>query len=270
MIPEKWRWFAEARFGMFIHFGPYAAYGRGEQVLFREHLDQREYVEAATRWNPRRFDAKAWARVAKDAGMRYCVLTSRHHDGYCLWDSKQTDYTSASLAPQRDIVGEYVKAVRAAGLRVGLYYSLADWRIPAYWAGPTHDPDGWAKFRGYVHKQLEELLTNYGRIDVLWFDGAWPQTANDWGGEEIIAMARRLQPNILINNRLGPVVGETGVAGSKRQLGDFGTPEHHITAETGRMWESCQVSTWRLWGYTIGERWRPTDLLLDFLCEAAS
>ncbi|MBM4048503.1 MAG: alpha-L-fucosidase, partial [Planctomycetes bacterium] len=100
MIPEKWRWFAEARFGMFIHFGPYAAYGRGEQVLFREHLDQREYVEAATRWNPRRFDAKAWARVAKDAGMRYCVLTSRHHDGYCLWDSKQTDYTSASLAPQ--------------------------------------------------------------------------------------------------------------------------------------------------------------------------
>ena len=258
-IPAKWKWFADARFGMFVHFGPYAAYGRGEQVLFREHLSQPEYVQAATRWNPRRYDPDQWAAVAKGAGMKYCVLTSRHHDGYCLWDSKVTDYSSAQLAPKRDLIGDYVKAFRKAGLRVGIYYSLADWRIPAYFRDCVNDPDGWAKFRRYVHDQIRELLTNYGRIDVLWFDGAWPHTAEEWGAHQIIRMARKLQPNILINNRLDT----NGI------IGDFGTPEHRIVAETGRMWESCQVSTWRLWGYTIGERWRPTDLLLDFLVQTA-
>jgi len=256
---EKSSWFAAARFGMFIHFGPYAAYGRGEQVLFREHLDQAEYARAAARWNPTRYDPDAWAAVAKEAGMRYAVMTSRHHDGYCLWDSKVTDYTSAALAPKRDLIADYVRAFRKAGLRVGIYYSLADWRVPAYWAGPARDPDGWARFRRYVHEQIRELLSRYGRIDILWFDGAWPQTAEEWGAAEIMGMARRLQPDILINNRLGDP-----------SLGDFGTPEHDFTPERGRMWESCQVSTWRLWGYTIGERWRPADLLLDFLVQVAS
>lgn len=265
------RWFCDARFGMFVHFGPYAAIGRGEQVLFREQWDQAEYARRAARWNPRRFDAAQWAAAACAGGVKYGVLTTRHHDGYCLWDSKQTDYTSARLAPQRDFVREYGEAMRAAGLRVGLYYSLADWRIPAYWAGPKQDPDGWARFRRYVHTQLHELLTGYGRIDVLWFDGAWPHTAQDWGAREIVRMARRLQPGILINNRLGQVVGETGLsANESRRLGDFGTPEHHITAESSRLWESCQVSTWRLWGYARGERWRSTDVLLDMLADAAS
>ena len=263
-IPQHWRWFPQSRFGLFIHWGPYAAHGLGEQVLFREHLDQREYSAAACAWNPQHFDAWAWADVAKRAGMRYAVLTSRHHDGFCLWDCACTDYSSARQAAGRDFVRQYVDAFRAAGLRVGLYYSLCDWRIPAYWEGPEHDPDGWRVYRDYVHNQVRELLTNYGRIDVFWFDGAWPYSAETWGGRELLAMMRNLQPHILINNRVGDPPGRPG------GLGDFGTPEHHITPEPGWLWESCQVSVWRLWGYAAGERWRPADVLLDMLVEAAS
>lgn len=278
-IPDHWNWFPEARFGLFIHWGPYSVYGRGEQVLFREHLDQREYAEKACRWNPQHFDAAEWAEVAKSAGMRYAVLTTRHHDGFCLWDSRVTDYTTASQAPKRDFVGEYVEAFRGAGLRVGLYYSLADWRVPAYWENAADDPEGWAAFRDYCHAQIRELMADYGRIDVMWFDGAWPHSPLEWKSRELVEMIRELQPEILINNRLGTPhpheieagleEAETGGTGISRRLGDFGTPEHRIAAETGRLWESCQVSTWRLWGYTIGERWRPADLLLDMLVEGA-
>ena len=268
-IPTHWRWFNQARFGMFIHFGPYAAHGLGEQVLFREHLDQRQYAEQAARWNPRRFDAEAWAQCAKQAGMKYAVLTTRHHDGYCLWDSALTEYTSAAKAPKRDLVAEYVRAFRKAGLRVGLYYSLADWRIPAYWAGPGNDPEGWREFRRNVHGQVSELLSNYGRIDVIWFDGAWPHPATHWQSRALVRAIRRLQPGILINNRLGSDTGGAFGGGRSKKLGDFGTPEHHITADPDRLWESCQTSTWRLWGHTRGERWRPADVLLDMLVQSA-
>ena len=278
-IPEKWQWFQQARYGLFIHWGAYAQYGHGEQILFREHLDQREYAARACSWKPERFDATAWASLARRAGFRYAVMTTRHHDGFCLWDSHLTRYTTARQAVERDFVGEYVEAFRQAGLRVGLYYSLADWRVPAYWDGPTRDPRGWETFRDYVHGQVEELLTRYGKIDVIWFDGAWPHSALDWKSPELVDLIHRCQPDILINNRLGllPVEGSPlkphadggmGV-GESRTLGDFGTPEHHITAESGRLWESCQVSTWRLWGYTTGECWRPADLLLDMLVEAS-
>ena len=275
-IPEKWRWFSQSRFGLFIHWGAYAAYGRGEQVLFREHLDQREYGEAACRWNPQHYDASAWADIAKRAGMKYAVLTSRHHDGFCLWDSKFTDYSVGRQAPRRDFVREFLDAFRAAGLRVGLYYSLADWRIPAYWEGPEHDAEGWATFRAYVHDQVEELLTDYGRIDIFWFDGAWPQNALEWGGPELVDRMRALQPHLLINNRLGSVPApaaehvDGGAGPGTSDLGDFGTPEHHIAADPDRLWESCQVTTWRLWGYTIGEQWRPPEQLLDMLVQSAS
>jgi alpha-L-fucosidase len=253
---------------MFIHFGPYAQYGRGEQVLFRENLDQKEYAAKARGWKAPKFDAEAWAKAAKGAGMKYAVLTTRHHDGYCLWDSKLTSYTSAAQAAKRDFVGEYVRAFRKAGLRVGLYYSLADWRVPAYWTGPKTDPAGWDKFRDYVHGQVREILSNYGKIDVIWFDGAWPHPAKVWQSEKLIKMIRTLQPEILINNRLGSD-DEKDTCGISHKLGDFGTPEQEIRAEN-RLWESCQTSTWRLWGYTIGERWRTTDILLDSLIESAS
>jgi alpha-L-fucosidase len=276
-IPDHHRWFAEARYGMFIHWGPYSAIGRGEQVLFREHLDQRQYERDACAWNPQAFHAQAWAQAAVDGGYRYAVLTTRHHDGYCLWDSKQTDYTSVRQAPKRDFVREYVDAFRDAGLRVGLYYSLADWRTAAYWNDPADDPDGWASFRGVVHEQVRELLTDYGQIDVLWFDGAWPHSAKEWDSEQIDRMARALQSHILVNNRLdsGKVFGLHGDepvenAGHSATLGDFGTPEHHITPDPNRLWESCQTTTHRLWGYATGEHWRTAEQWLDFLCESAS
>jgi len=256
-IPADWSWFPESRYGLFIHWGPYAAYGRGEQVLFREHLDPQAYVRAACGWNPRAYDPYLWADAAKRAGFRYACLTTRHHDGYCLWATQTTDYSSASQAPQRDFVGEFITAFRAAGLRVGLYYSLIDWRIPAYFDGPEKDPEGWRLMRQYIHAQVEELLTAYGSIDYFWFDGLWPRTAEDLHAAALVSRMRALQPQLLINNRLGAAAS-----------GDVGTPEHTITAEE-RLWESCQVSTWRLWGYAAGERWRSADRLLDMLCECA-
>ena len=269
--PDK-QWFIDAHFGLFIHWGPYAEHARGEQVLFREHLDQRAYEQQACLWNPRQFDARRWADLARRAGFRYAVLTTRHHDGYCLWDSKQTDYTSMQQAPKRDFVREYVEAFREAGLRVGLYYSLADWRIPAYFAGPANDPAGWDTFRDYCHEQVRELLTDYGSIDLFWFDGTWPHNAATWQSEKLVTMMRSLQPRLIINDRLDIVesVNKRSVeaAGASDKLGDFSTPEHHITRVRNRLWESCQVSTWRLWGFAQGERWRSADLLLDMLCEA--
>ena len=268
-VPEKWRWFPESRFGLFIHWGPYAMYGRGEQVLGRENLDHREYANAACAWNPQYFDARAWADVAKRGGMKYAVLTTRHHDGFCLWDTDYTDYSSARQAARRDFVGEYVEAFREAGLKVGFYYSVADWRIPAYWEGPQQDPEGFGVFRQYVHDQVRELLTKYGHIDVMWFDKAERHSALEWRSPELVEMMRALQPHILINRRLGELPPERE-GGEPVGLGDFGNSEHHITPHAGMLWESCQVSTWRLWGYAVGERWRPTDLLLDMLVEAAS
>lgn len=267
-------WFREAAFGLFIHFGPYAEWGRGEQVLLREWLDQRDYAAAACAWNPQECDPEAWCRTAKEMGCGYAVLTTRHHDGYCLWNTNTTDYSTARQAPKRDLVAEFVEACRNHGLRVGLYYSWADFRIPAYFEGPARNPDGWAKFLTYVHDQVLELVSNYGQIDMLWFDGEWPHSPEAWQSASLVRKVRQLQPSILINNRLGmrPKTGPTNAEGlgEAADLGDFGTPEHHITADPNRLWESCQVSTWRLWGFATGERWRPADLLLDMLTEAAS
>lgn len=268
--------FRQNTFGMFIHFGPYSAVGRGEQVLFREHLDPVQYERDACAWNPTACDFRSLARLARHAGMKYAVFTTRHHDGYCLWDSQWTNYTSFKQAPKRDFVCEYIEAFRTEGLQTGLYYSLADWRIPAYWEGPEHDPAGWESFRNYIHGQIRELLTHYGPIATLWFDGAWPHSAEIWQSRAIVSMARQLQPECLLNNRLGTSAGgnhaDGGMgAGESIELGDFGTPEHHSTADpNGRIWEACHPTTWRLWGYANGEHYRHENTLLDMLTDAAS
>jgi alpha-L-fucosidase len=275
-IPAQWQWFNDARFGMFIHWGAYALYGRGEQVLNRERIDHGEYAARACSWNPQFYDPRVWAGVALRAGMKYGVLGARHHDGYCLWDTKYTDYSSAAQSPRRDFVGEFVEAFRAADLRIGLYYSLIDLRIPAWYDGPAGDPEGWEVIKTYVYNQVRELLTNYGRIDVMWFDGLWPRCAADLESPKLIAMIRELQPDILINDRLEwpqyswfwQMQGHPGIP-REQQIGDFGTPEQGIYASTEHMWESCQTSTRRLWGFTAGERWHDTAALLELLVECA-
>lgn len=274
-VPQKWQWFTESRYGLFIHWGPYAQYGRGEQVLFREHMNHKEYEEAACSWNPEHFDPELWAATAKKAGFKYACFTTRHHDGYCMWDSAYTDYSSAKQAAGRDFVREYVDAFRKAGLKIGLYYSWIDWRLPAYFEGPQLNPEGWERTRDYLHNQVKELLTNYGKIDHFFFDGVWPRNADDLQSVELVEEMRRLQPDILVNNRLGYSNAIDGFradggmgAGDSDTLGDFGTPEHLITVDRTRLWESCQVSTWRLWSHVIGERWRPADYLLDMLIES--
>jgi len=255
-------WFNEARFGLFIHWGIYSLLGRGEQVLYREHLDPAEYAQLAEQFDPCGFDADQWALCAKRWGMKYAVLTAKHHDGFCLFDSAWTDYSSAKRGPKRDFVAEYVHAFRKRGFKVGLYYSLADWSIPSYFLGPKADPKGFERLIKYIHAQVRELCANYGKIDILWFDGDTPYISQDWQSERLLQGVRRMQPGILVNDRLG--------ADERGKLGDFGTSERRIEPQLGRLWESCQVSTWRLWGYAKGERWKEPAVLLDMLCETAS
>jgi alpha-L-fucosidase len=233
------KWWVEARFGMFIHWGVYAIPARGEWVMHHERIPKAEYARLADEFNPVKYDADEWVALAQEAGMRYMVLTTRHHDGFSLFDSKVSDYTSTKTAADRDLVGEYVDACKMAGMRVGFYYSLLDWRFPAYWDGPKKDPDGWAVFRAYVHSQVRELMTQYGKIDILWYDGSWPHTAEDWDSQKLNDMVRSLQPDIIINNRSGMPC-------------DLETPEQRIQGHE-RPWETCMTMDDLWWGYHPGD-----------------
>ena len=258
MLEPAQRWFAGARFGLFIHWGMYALYERGEQVLFREHLIPSEYRRRATEFNPQRYDPDAWAALAHEAGMRYAVLTAKHHDGFCLFDSAVSDLTSVKTGAKRDLVRDYVEAFRRAGLRVGFYYSLADWQWPAYFNGPERDPEGFARFIEYTHTQVRELCSNYGPLDVIWFDGVWPHPPDAWRSQELLDMIRQLQPGILINDRAG-------------LPGDFGTPEQRVLASgSDRPWESCITSVERHWGYHAGERlWKTPEQIIHILAQVS-
>ena len=183
-------WFRGARLGIFVHWGLYSVHGRDVWAMYNEEIPLDEYRRLADAFVPRHFDPNEWAALAKDVGARYMVMCSRQHDGYALFDSHASDFTSVKCAARRDLVGEYVEAVRRAGLRVGLYYSLLDWRYPAYFKGPEKDPPGCATFREYVHAQVRELCTNYGRIDVLWYDGAWPYGPDAWDSKQLNATVR--------------------------------------------------------------------------------
>jgi len=272
---DPWAWFDEARFGLFIHWGIYSVLGRGEQVLFRERLDAREYARLAQRFKPQHFDAEDWARQARDAGMRYAVLTTKHHDGFCLFDSRVSRHTAPRTAAGRDLVAEYVSAMRSAGLRVGLYYSLADWTQPAYFLGPQRDPEGFAQFVEYTHTQVRELCSNYGQVDVLWFDGGWPWSATDWQSERLDATIRGLQPYVWMNDRLhGGGVGNVAPVGdfSERTQGYYDTAEQRAPGSpAGRPIESCRTSQHKWWGYHAGNRlWKDSKELVATLAQTAS
>ena len=255
---DRMSWWQDARYGMFIHWGVYAIPARGEWVMHQEHIPHEEYAPLADEFNPKRYEPDEWVRLAKEAGMRYMVLTTRHHDGYSLFDSQVSDFTAPKTAAGRDLIRPYVEACHRGGMPVGFYYSLLDWRYPAYFRGPDKDPEGWNELVEYMHAQVRELCTNYGRIDVLWYDGGWPWTPEAWRSRELNAMVRELQPEIIINNR--SLLPE-----------DFDTPEQHIQfSEPGRPWEACMTLNGN-WGYNeADEQWKTPKQVIEYLVRCAS
>jgi alpha-L-fucosidase len=235
---RRMKWWHEAKFGMFIHWGLYSLLGRHEWVMEMEGIPVKEYEPLADQFKPKPNAARAWAQLAKRAGMKYMVMTTKHHEGFCNFDSKLTDYCATKRGPGRDLVREYVQAARAEGLRFGFYYSLMDWHHPDG-ARCTTDEAARRRFVDYIHGQVKELMTNYGKVDVLWYDVPWPLDAKGWESVEMNRMVRKLQPDIIINNR-------------SKIPEDFDTPEQRIVASAERPWESCMTLN-DSWGYHVAD-----------------
>jgi len=259
-------WFSRARFGVFIHWGLYSIPAVGEWTLLNQHIPFQDYRKLADQFNPKGFSPRSWAKLAKQAGAQYMVFTTRHHDGFSLFDSQVSDFTSVKTAAERDFVAEYCKACRDEGLKVGLYYSLTDWRFPTHSKGKLKRKV-MEHMKSYVREQIHELCSNYGKIDILWYDGpfgldekgiTWKQKWPNWNGHELNRMVRKLQPGIAINDRACVP-------------GDFVTCEQTIDpASKDQLWESCMTMNDN-WGYHKNDdHWKPTWLLIKNLVECAS
>lgn len=284
--PENYgdpEWFVKDRFGLFIHFGLFSAAARHEWVMTLEQMGREAYQKYFDNFNPDLFDAKQWAKAAKDAGFQYAVLTAKHHEGFALWDTKLSEYKITNTKFGRDIVREYADALRAQGLKVGLYFSLLDWHHPDFLVDGYHpernnkeyleahpgDMDSYVKF---MHGQVRELMTNYGKIDYLWFDFSYPQRdwgksvgkgKDDWKSEELESMILSLQPHILLNDRLG--LGR-GVQ----------TPEQYqrssMAENKGKLmvWEACQTLN-NSWGYDRDNLdWKSPEMIIKLLVDTVS
>lgn len=282
--PGDTSWFVQDRFGMFIHFGLYAMPARHEWIKTREKISEEKYDLYFKHFNPDLYDPREWARQAKAAGMKYAVLTTKHHEGFCMFDSQYTDYKVTNTPYGKDIVREYVDAFRAEGIHVGFYYSLIDWHHPEFpidWIHPRRDDENaeeiskkrdMKKYAQYMRNQVTELLTNYGKIDILWFDFSYTQKPDDakdwmtgkgkdqWEAEKLIETARSLQPHIIIDNRT-------------ELEQDLWTPEQYQPMEwikhkeTGELvtWEACQTLSGS-WGYSRDEMtWKSPKMLIDML-----
>ncbi|MDI4643903.1 alpha-L-fucosidase [Cohnella hashimotonis] len=290
---ERTRWFLQDRFGMFIHWGLYAIPARGEWVRNVERTSVEEYQAYFDEFDPVDYDPRAWARAARQAGMKYAVLTAKHHDGFCLFDSKLTDYKSTKTKAGRDLVAEFLEAFRAEGLKVGLYYSLIDWHHEDF---PAHgdlyhpmrdneaykrDPSTFGSYLDYMHGQVRELLTNYGKLDLMWFDFSYDVMQGEkWRASELIAMMRALQPHIVIDNRLeagGEGGGSIYTKAPLAYAGDFASPEQIIppsgvTDEDGQPipWEAC-VTLNNNWGYVASDtNYKSPAIVIRKLVECVS
>lgn len=290
---KRMQWFVQARFGMFIHWGLYAVPARGEWVRSNERMPEEKYMPFFREFDPPAAEPKAWVQAAKEAGMGYVILTAKHHDGFCLFDSELTDFKSTNTPMGRDIVREFLEAGREAGLKVGLYYSLIDWHHPDFphYGDRYHpmrsDPAAsneerdFERYLAYMHGQVKELCTRYGRLDVLWFDFSYDQLRGEaWRANELADMVRTLQPGILLNNRLevsGEGFGSLAQGEPAPCHGDFVSPERMVPPEglfdpQGRplYWETCTTMN-HSWGYCAGDPWyKPAPLLLKKLVECVS
>lgn len=284
---QRMDWFREARFGMFIHWGVYAVpagewEGKthyGEWFMEETKMPVSQYEKFAGQFNPVGFDARAWVRMAREAGMKYIVITSKHHDGFGLFRSDLTDWCIRSTPFQRDPLKELAEACREAGIRLCFYHSIMDWHHPDWgtrrgWhdrASGTPDMD---RYVAYMKGQLKELLTRYGPIGILWFDGEWEAPWTHARGVDLYQYVRSLQPDIIINNRVGK--GRAGMDGMDRgaeRVGDYGTPEQEIPATgfgPGVDWESCMTMN-NHWGYNRHDQnWKSTQTLVRNLIDCAS
>jgi alpha-L-fucosidase len=281
---KRTEWFQDARFGMFIHWGVYAIPGRGEWVRNQERLTIEQYQPYVDAFNPVDYNPREWAHLARQAGMRYAVITAKHHDGFCLFDSKYTDYKATKTPAGRDLIREFVDAFRAEGLKVGFYYSLIDWHHPDYpnvgnhpmahnkeWDAKTYHFD---RYLDYLYNQVEELVTNYGKIDILWFDYSFGEYSGEkWRATKLVNMVRAHQPDIIIDNRLG---GHMERANPEPYAGDFEGPEQIIPSETmiddlGRPipWESC-ITLNTSWGYKNDMNYKSATQIIRILVECVS
>ena len=295
---ERMAWWQDSRFGMFIHFGLYAVLGRHEWVQNREALSPDYYEKRYMhRFNPDLYDAKAWVAAAKKAGMKYMVLTAKHHEGFCMWDTKTSDYKITKTPFGRDVVREFVDACHEAGMRVGLYFSIKDWHHPDFTVDVTHplmmqlhrkNLRGDAlkaevdklnqgrtmdRYREYMFAQVKELLTQYGKIDIIWYDYTakakeYGRTYKDWNAVELVKLTRKLQPGILIDSRLDLMDTDDGW--------DFVTPEQYLVESWPTVrgkkvpWETCQTFSGS-WGYYRDEEsWKSMPQLIELLTYTVS
>ena len=283
---QRMKWWTDARFGMFIHWGLYALPARHEWVKNAERLTNDQYQKYFEAFNPDMYDPHEWAKMAKAAGMKYVVLTAKHHEGFCLFDSKFTDYKATNTPYGKDLIKEYVEAFRAEGLKVGFYYSLIDWHHPDYTIDKYHplrqESDSaytrlnkgrdMNKYREYIKNQVTELLTNYGEISIIWFDFSFPgkngKGRKDWDSENLLKLARSLQPGIIVDDRLDL----SDVPGGF----DFISPEQVKVSKWPEIngkrvaWETCQTFSGS-WGYYRDETsWKSSAQLLELLIESVS
>lgn len=290
---KRIEWFKQDRFGMFIHWGLYSIPARGEWIRSTEKMSIEDYQEYFEEFEPEAYEPSAWAKLAKEAGMKYAVLTAKHHDGFCLFDTKQTDYKSTNTKSGRDFVREFLEAFRKEGIKVGLYFSLIDWHHPDYphykdmhhpmrdnkdYDGMIHNFDNYLE---YMHAQVKELCTEYGKLDMMWFDFSYGDMKGEkWQAEKLMKMVRTYQPDIVVDNRLevsGEGFGSIATKNPTSYSGDYVSPEQIIPPnglfdEEGNelAWEAC-ITMNDNWGYTaLDKNFKPASTIIKKLVECVS
>ncbi|MGN1141267.1 MAG: alpha-L-fucosidase [Oliverpabstia sp.] len=290
---KRTEWYRDARFGMFIHWGLYSIPARGEWVRSIEEIPHEEYAPFMDEFTTENYNPREWAKLAKEAGMKYAVLTAKHHDGFCLYDTKLTDFKSTNAPCKRDLVKEFLEAFRAEGIKVGLYFSIIDWRHPDFpHYGDMHHPmrnnpacsnedRDFDRYLEFMFGQIKELLTNYGKLDLMWFDFSYGEMkCEKWKADKLIEMVRSIQPWVIIDNRLE---GSAEDAGSIRTLnpteysGDFASPEQMIPPaglrdEGGNPipWEAC-ITLNNHWGYAAHDHhYKSAKMVIHMLVECVS